>query len=70
MKNQTISGFKKEIREAIANYMQSEGCSCCRSIDAHEKNKSRMAKLLNVPKYSDGSGHDFGKFANEKTYAK
>lgn len=57
--------FRKEVRNAIANYMQSEGCSCCRDMDAHEENKKVLAKLLNVPKYSDGSGYNFIKFKNQ-----
>lgn len=59
-----------DIKEAIANYMRSEGCSCCRDIEAHEKNKERIAKLLHIKKYSDGSGYDFTKFYNDKTYGK
>jgi len=42
--------------------MYSEGCSCCRDIEAHEVNKKRLAELLNVPLYSDGSGYDFSLF--------
>ncbi len=52
----------EEVRQAIAEYMYSEGCSCCRDIDAHEVNKKRLAELLNVPLYSDGSGYDFSLF--------
>lgn len=54
-----------ELREAIAEYMYSEGCSCCRS-DNHEENRGRIAKLLNVKKYSDGSGYDFSRYRKEK----
>ena len=50
------------VRQAVAEYMYSEGCSCCRDIDAHEVNKKRLAELLNVPLYSDGSGYDFSLF--------
>jgi len=52
----------KELRQAVADYMRSEGCSCCRDIDAHERHAERLAKILNVPRYSDGSGFDFAKF--------
>lgn len=51
----------KLIRNAIADYMSSEGCSCCEGAD-HDKHQERIAKLLNVPKYKDGSGYDFYKF--------
>lgn len=50
------------LRTALAEYMQSEGCSCCQDVDKHEQDKARLAKLLAVPKYKDGSGYDFGKF--------
>ena len=55
----------KEIRQAVADYMQSEGCSCCRDIDAHEKHAKRLAELLHVPRYSDGSGYEFSKFKSK-----
>lgn len=40
-----------KLRTAVADYMCSEGCSCCRDIDAHKKHTKRLAKLLKVPKY-------------------
>lgn len=52
----------KEVRQAVADYMSSEGCSCCRDIPAHEKHAERLARLLKVPAYDDGSGYEFGKF--------
>ena len=52
----------KRIRQAIAYYMQTEGCSCCQDVDGHKRAKKVLAMLLNVPKYKDGSGYDFGKF--------
>lgn len=60
-----MEAILKEVRQAVADYMRSEGCSCCRSIEAHEKHKERLAKLLRVPKYSDGSGYDFSKFGSK-----
>lgn len=51
-----------EIRQAIADYMASEGCSCCQDADEHKANEYRIGKLLQVPSYSDGSGFDFSKF--------
>ena len=56
----------KEIRQAVADYMHSEGCSCCRDIEAHEINHKRLGKLLKAPKYSDDSGYDFSKFRSKK----
>lgn len=52
----------KDIRRAVADYMETEGCSCCRDVDGHKKNAAVLAKLLRVPKYSDGSGYNFAKF--------
>lgn len=54
-----VGEFRKEVREAVADYMRSEGCSCCQDKEAHEKHKERLAKLLNVKPYGDGSGYDF-----------
>lgn len=56
---------RKEIdglRTAIADYMWSEGCSCCRDREAHEQHKSVLGKILRVPKYQDGSGFNFERF--------
>ena len=49
----------REIRRAFADYMFSEGCNCCRNTEAHEESAKRLAKLLHIKKYSDGSGFDF-----------
>lgn len=54
----------KKLREAIANYMQSEGCSCCQGGN-HDEHKETLAKILKVPKYDDDSGYDFDKFATK-----
>lgn len=48
-----------EIRRAVADYMQSEGCSCCRNVDDHDAHKATLGQMLRVSKYSDGSGYDF-----------
>lgn len=53
------------IREAIANYIQSEGCGCCQGND-HNDHAKKLAELLDVPMYSDGSGYDFGQFLTKK----
>lgn len=56
-----INKLKKQLRQLVANYMASEGCSCCQNRDGHTEDKEALAKLLNVKKYSDGSGYDFKK---------
>ena len=50
------------VRRAVADYMQSEGCSCCENIEDHNEHEARLAKLLRVPKYRDGDGYDFARF--------
>lgn len=54
-----VKELRKALRTAVAAYMRSEGCSCCRDYNAHKKNTETLAKLLNVKKYSDGSGYNF-----------
>ena len=56
----------KEIRRAVADYMRSEGCSCCRDSEAHDQAAERLALLLKVPRYPDGSGFNFPKFKTQK----
>lgn len=57
-----MSPEMEALRRAIAEYMASEGCSCCGDYDKHKEDKARLAKMLDVPMYSDGSGYDFGPF--------
>lgn len=57
---------RNALRQAVADYIRSEGCSCCRDMGAHDKNAARIAELLDVPPYPDGSGHDFHKFATKE----
>ena len=46
--------------------MQSEGCSCCQDFEQHKIDKEALAKLLNVPKYADGSGYNFPKYQTKQ----
>lgn len=50
------------VRRAIADYMRSEGCTCCQDTEAHAEHKKALALLLGVPMHEDGSGYDFSKF--------
>lgn len=61
-----LKEFKKKMRELVANYMQSEGCSCCQDFEQHKIDKEALAKLLNVPKYDDGSGYNFPKYQTKQ----
>jgi hypothetical protein len=54
--------LKEKLRAAVANYMKSEGCGCCGDHDSHRKHEAALGELLDVPKYSDGSGYDFSQF--------
>lgn len=55
----------KEIRAAMADYMFASECGCCADYDAQKVAEESLAKLLRVPKYSDGSGYDFNKFRHK-----
>ena len=56
-----------EIRQALADYMISEGCSCCQDCDAHDAAAEKLAKLLNVEPYEDGSGYNFYSYGSDRT---
>ncbi len=53
--------YKANIRRAIADYMYSEGCACCEGKD-HKDHAEKIAKLIDVPKYEDGSDYNFSQF--------
>lgn len=65
-KTPTLTEFRREVRRAVADYMHSEGCECCRDTDAHKEHAARLAKLLRVEPYSDSSGFDFHRFRTAK----
>jgi len=54
------------VRQAVADYMRSEGCDCCSDRDAHKAHSDRLGELLGVHKYPDGSGYDFSQFYSSK----
>lgn len=54
-----------KIREAVANYMRSEGCGCCEDREAHKEHTKVLAELLGVEMYEDKSGYNFGKYVNQ-----
>ena len=64
-REERLRRFRDQIRQAVANYMQSECCTCCQNVGAGEDNKTTLALLLNVPMYEDRSGWDFSKFKSE-----
>ena len=62
MSNPTIS----DIRNALADYIASEGCACCRNEEAHTEALNRLGKFLKAKKYKDGSGYDFWQYRTPK----
>ena len=46
-----------EVRRLVADYMRSEGCSCCRDHDAHRAHTDALGKLLRVPKTKGWHGY-------------
>lgn len=60
------TNIMKKLRTAVADYMYSEGCSCCQDVENHKKHEAVLAKLLRVPKYKDGSGYDFGRYKTKE----
>lgn len=67
MKGKELSEFKKQVREAVANYMRSEGCSCCRDYEAHKEHTKVLAKLLGVKAHPEQDDFfDFSKYTSKK----
>ena len=58
--------YKAEVRDALRAYVRSEGCSCCEDTSSHDEAAERLAKLLDVPAYPDGSGYDFYSFGEKR----
>lgn len=52
----------KLVRQALADYMYAEGCSCCRNEEAHVEAAKRLAELLEVPPYEDSNAYQFYMF--------
>lgn len=59
----------EKVRQALADYMYSEGCGCCRNHEAHDKAKARLAQLLGAPEFDDKSGYDFSGFRSPRRSA-
>ena len=54
-----------KIRMWVARLYLASGCSCCRDDEGWEKAKEELGKLLDVPRYDDGSGYDFRSVVKE-----
>lgn len=55
-----------KIRTALADYIASEGCDCCRDKQGHDDALFTLGKLLKMKKYSDGSGVDYSRYKSKK----
>ena len=54
---------RDEIRNALADYMFAEGCSCCRDYEGWEVARARLGDLLGVP--AEEGWHDFSQFRTQ-----
>ena len=60
--------FKKKVLEAVANYMSSEGCSCCQDYDQHKVHKQVLGELLDVePKLYEFDDEPYYNFSQYKS---
>ena len=67
LKQGAVSGsLLADIRQAVADYIATEGCSCCRDTDGHDKAMERLGKLIKMKKYDDNSGFDYGRYRSKQ----
>jgi hypothetical protein len=55
-----------DIRQAVADYIATEGCSCCQDREGHEAAMKRLGKMLKMKKYDDGSGFDYSRYRSKQ----
>lgn len=59
---QALESYKdrwvREVREALKDYVESEGCGCCSNYGKHEEAANKLGELLGFDKYLDDSGYD------------
>lgn len=48
-----------KIREAVVEYIRTEGCGCCSDYDGHKAAADKLGALLGFPRYDDDSGVNF-----------
>lgn len=56
-----VNPFEK-LRTHFANYVYSEGCSCCRNDEPHNDAMAEICKILSIPQYDDESGYNTSLF--------
>ena len=56
-----------KVRQALADYIYSEGCNCCQDVEAHREHRVVLARLLNVPAHEKQQDyHDFSPFRTKE----
>lgn len=48
-----------QIKQELAKYIRSEGCSCCRDESPHKEAQDALGELLGFEPYDDNSGYNF-----------
>lgn len=59
------SDFISQVRTAFADYVKTEGCGCCEDGEGHNAAMEKIAPLLEIEKYEDGSGYDTYKYGSK-----
>lgn len=62
-----VSGsLLEEIRQAFADYYDSEGCSCCEDTERHKEASLRLGKLLGAEMSDDNSRVNWYKYQSKQ----
>ena len=59
MEASVTKGERGTIRAAVADLVRARGCGCCGGGDKWDDAIARLADILEVETYGDGSGYDF-----------
>ena len=49
----------QKIKQALVQYINSEGCGCCENDDEHEAAEKTLAELFDVPRHSNNLHYDW-----------
>jgi hypothetical protein len=61
-----LKKLRLDCRRGLADYIYTEGCSCCQNVSGHKAAAEQLALILNVPAYDDRSGYNFTKYRGLK----
>jgi len=64
-KQRTLSRQLAQVRVEVAKLYCASGCSCCRDDKGWYAAANALGEALAIPKYEDGSGHDFYQVRDE-----